>query len=205
MMLKLFSLLHARPKRGPRQSEGKKKKSHPVFGQLLLTLVCGPDSSKTPELFALSPVSGCVCALRLQRKWKTTMTLVLTESMQWKTTFHIERAGDKYPWYIIGKFLNAEQQILLGHGEQCSAPQGQWKQGLRGEAEVLGPEEPGSGRWLWPVTLHSNCHLLAMSCRAGHSSRAGRPNPAAPSWTRFPHLFTCIPDTGKAFFHLGKT
>lgn len=70
--------------------------------------------------------------------------------MQWENTVHIRRAGDKYPLCIIGKCPHAEQQALLGHGEQCNGPGAQgskgWEQGAA--AGILGPEEPGSGRWV---------------------------------------------------------
>lgn len=65
-----------------------------------------------------------------------------------KTNFHFKRAGEKYPLYTLAKCLHAEQQILLGQGEQCNVPQRMEGRTRRREAdpEILGPEEPGSGR-----------------------------------------------------------
>lgn len=52
--------------------------------------------------------------------------------MQWKTPFHLKRAGGKYSLCILGKCLHTEQQISLGHGEQCLVPQRQWKEWKEG-------------------------------------------------------------------------
>lgn len=109
-----------------------------VFGQLLLTLAYKQDTTaRHLRYFHTYFFPAGFTLWSFGKNKKKQALLPLAKQMQQRNTFHLKRVVDTYFFCVyFGNCRNAELKVFSGHWEQCSIPQHQWKQGLKGGSQI---------------------------------------------------------------------